>query len=139
MSPLRAPAYIKADSVEIRPPTEARSESENWCSRRRGVKPEAITIHTTFLGGGFGRRLESDYVVEAVETSRAAGNAPVKVVWTREDDTQHSPYRPASYNLLSAALDSNGMPVAWRHRIVGASILQYFKTFGHLLRNDGLD
>ncbi len=139
MEPMNATAHFKGDSVEIWAPTQAQSWNEYWVSQLTGLKPEAITIHTTFLGGGFGRRLESDYVVEAVETSRAAGNAPVKVVWTREDDTQHSPYRPASYNLLSAALDSNGMPVAWRHRIVGASILQYFKTFGHLLRNDGLD
>src|SRR3989454_3744922 len=139
MEPMNATAHFKGDSVEIWAPTQAQSWNEHWVSQLTGLKPEAITIHTTFLGGGFGRRLESDYVVEAVETSRAAGNVPVKVVWTREDDTQHSPYRPASYNLLSAALDSNGMPVAWRHRIVGASILQYFKTFGHLLRNDGLD
>jgi len=61
------------------------------------------------------------------------------VVWTREDDMQHSQYRPASHNVISAALDPNGMPPAWRHRIVGASILQYFKTFGHLLRKDGMD
>jgi len=139
MEPMNATAHFKGDSVEIWAPTQAQSWNQHWVSQLTGLKPEAITIHTTYLGGGFGRRLESDYVVEAVEVSRAAGNVPVKIVWTREDDTQHSPYRPASHNVLSAALDSNGMPVAWRHRIVGASILQYFKTFGHFLRKDGLD
>jgi isoquinoline 1-oxidoreductase beta subunit len=139
MEPMNATAHFKGDSVEIWAPTQAQSWNRHWVSQATGLKPEAITIHTTYLGGGFGRRLESDYVVEAVEISRAAGNVPVKVVWTREDDMRHSPYRPASHNVLSAALDQSGMPVAWRHRIVGASILQYFKTFSHLMRADGLD
>jgi isoquinoline 1-oxidoreductase beta subunit len=139
MEPMNATAHFKGDSVEIWAPTQAQSWNQHWVSQLTALAPSAITIHTTYLGGGFGRRLESDYVVEAVETSRAAGNIPVKVVWTREDDTQHSPYRPASHNVLTAALESSGLPIAWRHRIVGASILQYFKTFSHLLRKDGLD
>lgn len=139
MEPMNATAHFKGDSVEIWAPTQAQSWNQYWVSQLTGLKPEAITIHTTYLGGGFGRRLESDYAVEAVEVSRAAGNVPVKVMWTREDDTKYSSYRPASHNVLTAALDANGMPIAWRHRIVGASILQYFKTFSHLLRKDGLD
>jgi len=139
MEPMNATAHFKGDSVEIWAPTQAPSWNQYWVSQLTGLKPEAITVHITYLGGGFGRRLESDYVVEAVEVSRAAGNVPVKVVWTREDDMQHSPYRPASHNELSAALDANGAVVAWRHRIVGASIIQYFKTFSHLMRSDGLD
>ncbi|HEY3303594.1 MAG TPA: xanthine dehydrogenase family protein molybdopterin-binding subunit [Candidatus Binatia bacterium] len=139
MEPMNATAHFKGDAVEIWAPTQGQSWNQHWVSQATGLKPEAITIHTTYLGGGFGRRLESDFVVEAVETSRAAGNVPVKVIWTREDDMQHSPYRPASHNVLTAVLDANGMPVAWRHRVVGASILKYFKTFAHLLRADGLD
>ena len=139
MEPMNATAHFKGDSVEIWAPTQAQSWNQHWVSQLTGLAPSAITVHTTYIGGGFGRRLESDYVVEAVETSRAAGNVPVKVVWTREDDTKHSQYRPASHNVLTAALESSGMPIAWRHRIVGASILEYFKTFGHLLRKDGLD
>jgi isoquinoline 1-oxidoreductase beta subunit len=139
MEPMNATAHFKGDSVEIWAPTQAQSWNQYWVSQLTGLKPEAITIHTTYLGGGFGRRLESDYAVEAVEVSRAAGNVPVKVMWTREDDTKYSSYRPASHNVLTAALDASGMPIAWRHRIVGASILQYFKTFAHLLRKDGLD
>jgi len=139
MEPMNATAHFKGDSVEIWAPTQAQSWNRHWVSQATGLKPEAITVHTTYLGGGFGRRLESDYAVEAVEVSRAAGNVPVKVVWTREDDMRHSMYRPASYNVLSAALDANGTVIAWRHRIVGASILQYFKIFAHLMRKDGLD
>jgi isoquinoline 1-oxidoreductase subunit beta len=139
MEPMNATAHFKGDAVEIWAPTQAPSWNQHWVSQLTGLKPDAITIHITYLGGGFGRRLESDYVLEAVETSRAVGNLPVKVVWTREDDLQHSPYRPASHNVLSAALDANGNVTAWRHRIVGGSIIQYFKTFSHLLRKDGLD
>jgi len=139
MEPMNATAHFKGDSVEIWAPTQAPSWNQYWVSQLTGLKPEAITLHITYLGGGFGRRLESDYVMEAVDTSRAAGNLPVKVIWTREDDIQHSPYRPASHNVLSAALDADGKVTAWRHRIVGGSIIQYFKTFSHLLRNDGLD
>jgi isoquinoline 1-oxidoreductase beta subunit len=81
-----------------------------------------VRVHTTFVGGGFGRRGESDYVTEAVELSKAIG-APVKVVWTREDDIQHDYYRPRTYNALRAALDAQGQPQAWFHRIVGPGIM----------------
>jgi len=139
MEPMNATAHFKGDSVEVWAPTQAQSWNQHAVSQVTGLPPKAITINTTYLGGGFGRRLESDFVVDAVETSRAAGNVPVKVVWTREDDLQHDFYRPASHNVLQAALGADGMPTAWRHRIVGTSILQYFKTFGHFLRKDGLD
>jgi isoquinoline 1-oxidoreductase beta subunit len=139
MEPMNATAHFKGDSCEIWASTQAQSWNQHAVAQATGIPPKAVTIHTTYLGGGFGRRLESDYAVEAAETSRAAGNVPVKVVWTREDDIQHDFYRPASHNLLQAALGADGMPTAWRHRIVGTSILQYFKTFGHFLRKDGHD
>jgi isoquinoline 1-oxidoreductase beta subunit len=139
MEPMNASAHFKGDSCEIWASTQAPSWNQHWVSQLTGLPPKAITVHTTYLGGGFGRRLESDYVLDAVEVSRAAGNVPVKVVWTREDDIQHDFYRPASHNLVQAALGADGMPTAWRHRIVGTSILQYFKTFAHFLRKDGHD
>src|SRR3989449_6330121 len=82
-------------------------------------------IHTTFLGGGFGRRLEPDFVSEAVRLSKAVG-APVKVIWSREDDVRHGFYRPATYNRFAAGLDATGSPVAWTHRIVAPPILLKF-------------
>jgi isoquinoline 1-oxidoreductase beta subunit len=139
MEPMNATAHFKGDSCEIWAPTQAQSWNQHAVAQLTGLPPERISVQATYLGGGFGRRLESDYVVEAVEVSRAAGNVPVKVVWTREDDLQHDYYRPASHNVLQATLDANGVPTAWRHRIVGTSILHYFKTFGHFLRKDGLD
>ena len=139
MEPMNATAHFKGNSVEIWAPTQAQSWPQHAVSQLTGLPAAAITIHTTYLGGGFGRRLESDFILEAVETSRAAGNVPVKVIWTREDDLQHDFYRPASHNVFEAALDVNGMPIAWRHRIVGTSIVQYFKTFGHFLGKDGMD
>jgi CO/xanthine dehydrogenase Mo-binding subunit len=86
-----------------------------------GLPLEAVHVHTALLGGGFGRRAELDFVAEAVQLSRAVG-APVKVVWTREDDMRHDAYRPASVSLLRAGLDERGWPVAWHHRIAGPSI-----------------
>jgi isoquinoline 1-oxidoreductase beta subunit len=85
-----------------------------------GLADDKILIHVTLMGGGFGRRLENDYVLEAVKVSREVGG-PVKVSWTREDDMQHDFYRPASYNVLNAGLDEKGMPQSWMHRIAGSS------------------
>ena len=139
MEPMNATAHFKGDSVEFWAPTQGQSWNQYAVSQLTGLPPSVITIHTTYLGGGFGRRLENDFVLDAVEASRAAGNVPVKVVWTREDDIQHDFYRPASHNVMQAALGADGMPTAWRHRIVGTSIVTYFKTFGHFLRKDGMD
>jgi isoquinoline 1-oxidoreductase beta subunit len=98
------------------------------------LRPEAVKVHTMMLGGGFGRRGHVDFVQDAVETSKAV-NAPVKVIWSREDDIQHCFYRPATYNVLRAALDDRGLPTAWAHRIVGPSISA---QRGQTLK-DGLD
>src|SRR5206468_4471645 len=90
-----------------------------------GLPKEAVRIHTTFLGGGFGRRLEADYVAEAVRLSKLAG-MPVQVVWTRDEDLRHGFYRPASYHRLTAAIDALGRPTLWTHRIVGVSLRARF-------------
>src|SRR2546427_344400 len=80
-----------------------------------GLEPDQVKVNVTLMGGGFGRRLEHDYAVEAALVSKGA-NAPVKVIWTREDDMRFSTYRPASYHQLSAKLDGQGWPVAFSHR-----------------------
>ena len=85
-----------------------------------GLPAKAVNIHTTYLGGGFGRRGEADFVTDAVETSKATGK-PVKVIWTREDDIQHDYYRPVSYVRMWGALDPSGNPVAFMQRIVQQS------------------
>ena len=83
---------------------------------------DQVAIHSTFLGGGFGRRSDTDFVSDAVEASKAVG-APVKVIYDRPDDIQHDGYRPAALHRLSAKLDANGWPVAWTHKFVAPSIL----------------
>jgi isoquinoline 1-oxidoreductase beta subunit len=89
-----------------------------------GLDPEKVQIHTTLLGGGFGRRANpvSDFVVEAVHVAKVA-KAPVKVIWTREDDIRGGWYRPMWHDRFAAGLDAEGNPVAWTHTIVGQSIM----------------
>src|SRR5207253_3194130 len=103
-------------------PTQNPGGTQATGARLAGLPPEKVTVHTTLLGGGFGRRGEVDFITDAVETAKAVG-APVKVMWTREDDITHGFYRPATYNSFRAALDANGMPAAWRTRMVGPGIL----------------
>src|SRR2546426_902737 len=103
-------------------PTQNPGGTQATGARLTGLPPEKVTVHTTLLGGGFGRRGEQDFIVDAVETAKAVG-APVKVIWTREDDIQHGFYRTATYNVFRAALDQQGMPAAWWVRIVGPGIL----------------
>jgi isoquinoline 1-oxidoreductase subunit beta len=84
-----------------------------------------VTVHTTHLGGGFGRRAETDFVTEACEVSRAM-QSPVKVIWSREDDIRHDQYRPAALHVMRAGLDASGGLAAWSHRIVSPSIVAKF-------------
>jgi isoquinoline 1-oxidoreductase beta subunit len=122
MEPMNATAHVTQDACVVWAPTQNPGGTQATAAKLTGLPPEKVTVHTTMLGGGFGRRAEVDFIVDAVETAKAVG-APVKVVWTREDDLQHSFYRPATYNALRAALDASGTPTAWEHRIVGPGIL----------------
>ncbi len=121
MEPMNCTAHVQADRCDVWAPTQAQTASQNDAARITGLKPESVFIHTTYLGGGFGRRGETDFVADAVEISKAMGT-PVKVTWTREEDTQHDFYRPASYSRFSAALDADGNPVAWTNHIACPSI-----------------
>jgi isoquinoline 1-oxidoreductase beta subunit len=89
-----------------------------------GVGADDTEVHTTFLGGGFGRRAERDFIREAAELAGKV-EGPVKVIWSREDDMRHDFYRPASYHEIAAVLDANGMPAAWRHDIATQSIMEH--------------
>jgi len=125
MEPMNCAADVRADGCDIYAPTQFQTFSQNTGAKITGLKPEQVRVHTTFLGGGFGRRAEQDFIMEAVEISKATG-APVQVTWTREDDIQHDFYRPAAYSKLAAGLDADGWPVAWKSRIVGPSIMSRF-------------
>ena len=133
MEPMNCTAHVQADRCDVWAPTQGQTSSQNEAARITGLKPEAVFIHTTYLGGGFGRRGESDFVADAVELSKILG-APVKVTWTREEDMQHDVYRPASYSRFSAALDSNSMPIAWTNRIACPSI--FHRVFPGNVKNN---
>jgi len=122
MEPMTCTAHVRPDGCEVWAPTQNQSDAQRVAAELTGLPNEKVLIHTTFLGGGFGRRLEPDFVSEAVRVSKLVG-APVKVIWSREDDVQHGFYRPASYNRFAAGLDASGNPTVWTHRVVATPIL----------------
>jgi isoquinoline 1-oxidoreductase beta subunit len=124
MEPLNCTVRIGPDSCEIWTGTQAQTFEQMTAAAITGLKPEQVQIHTTFLGGGFGRRAvpSSDWVNEAVHVAKAAA-APVKTVWTREDDVRGGYYRPAFLHRLRVALGDDGLPVAWDHAMVGQSVM----------------
>jgi len=122
MEPMNATAQVMPDACVVWAPTQNPGGSQATAAKITGLPIDKVTVNTTLLGGGFGRRGEIDFIVDAVETAKAVG-VPVKLMWTREDDIQHGFYRPATYNVFRAALDGSGMPTAWSHRIVGPGIL----------------
>lgn len=123
MEPQNATAHVTEKSCEVWAPTQGPQQARMVAARVTGLSHDAIRIHQTFLGGGFGRRINQDYVEEAVRLS-AAIKAPVKVVWSREDDTRTDFYRPCATNWLRAALDATGNVLAWESRVVTPSIIR---------------
>ncbi len=122
MEPMNASADVRSDGCDVYAPTQGQTSTQNTAMRITGLPREKVRVHTTFLGGGFGRRSEQDFVSDAVECSQIAGQ-PVKVIWSREDDLMHDQYRPATYNVLRGGVDDKGNIVAWEHRIAGPSIM----------------
>jgi len=139
MEPLNVVVDLRDDHCEIWTGTQFQTGDRAAAAAVAGLKPEQVEIHTTLLGGGFGRRANpaSDFVTEAVHVAKVA-KAPVKVVWTREDDIRGGWYRPMWYDHFAAGLDASGNPVAWTHTIVGQSIFDgtMFAGFGI---KDGVD
>ena len=126
MEPLDCVVKLDADSCEIWAGDQFQTVDQGNAAAVLGLKPEQVKIHTLFAGGSFGRRANtaSDYIVEGVQIAKAfGGKAPVKLVWTREDDIRGGRYRPLYHHALAAALDAGGNITGWRHRIVGQSIL----------------
>jgi isoquinoline 1-oxidoreductase beta subunit len=124
MEPLNCTVRIDGDRCEIWTGTQFQTVDQKAAASILGTTIDKVQIHTTFLGGGFGRRAnpQSDFVAEAVTVAKAAG-VPVKVVWTREDDIRGGYYRPAYVHRVQVAVDAKGNPSAWDHVVVGQSIL----------------
>jgi len=125
MEPMNATAHVRGKGIEAWLPCQGPQWPKEVMGAATGFTPDKVEVHTTLMGGGFGRRYHTDFAVEAAQVSKAVG-APVQVVWTREDDIQHDFYRPASRHHLVAALDAKGQPAAWRHRMASTSISSFW-------------
>jgi CO/xanthine dehydrogenase Mo-binding subunit len=122
MEPINCTAQVTASGCDIWAPTQAPGLAQQLAAEVTGLPHDKVRVHTTFIGGGFGRRLYQDFVVEAVEIARRI-KKPVKVQWSREDDIRHDFYRPATVHHLKGAVNAGGGVAAWTHAIVGQSLL----------------
>jgi isoquinoline 1-oxidoreductase beta subunit len=114
MEPMNCTVDIRPDSAEAWVPSQGPQWAQAVIAEAAKLPPEKVTVHTTLMGGGFGRRYQADFVMEAAQVAKISGK-PVMVLWTREDDMQHDFYRPASYHRLQGALDGQGKLAAWKH------------------------
>lgn len=121
IEPMNCVAEVRRDGCDVWVGTQHQADTQRLAARIAGLARSKVRVHTQFLGGGFGRRLETDFVAEAVELAKALG-ATVQVVWTRADDLQHDFYRPAHAARLSAKLDGEGLPTEWLLRVAGPEL-----------------
>jgi len=121
LEPMNCISDVRKDSCEIWVPSQCPNEAQKEAAQMLGLAPEAVTVHVTMLGGGFGRRLFSDYVHETVELSRSVGK-PVQLLWTRSDDMRFGYFQPPSVERLVAGFDGNRKPVAWVQKSVGCDL-----------------
>lgn len=135
MEPMNCTAHVRHDRCEIWAPTQDQSGARETATRMTGLRPQQIHVHTPYLGGGFGRRLESDFVEEAVQLSKAA-KRPIKLIWTREGDVQNDFYRPATCSKIEGGIDGKGRLIAWNHKLVAPSI--FSRVYPQMVRN-GID
>jgi isoquinoline 1-oxidoreductase subunit beta len=121
MEPMNATVHVQSDRVDAWLPTQNAADARAAIARVLNRTPTSVSVHQTLLGGGFGRRDVTDFAVEAAQISAAAG-APVKLLWTREDDIQFDRYRPAAVHVIQASLDKHGYPEAWLDKMSSVSI-----------------
>ncbi|TIL65702.1 xanthine dehydrogenase family protein molybdopterin-binding subunit [Mesorhizobium sp.] len=122
MEPMNCTVHLSEDGCEIWVGNQALARAQAAAAKTAGLPLDKVVVHNHLIGGGFGRRLEADGVIRAVEIAKHV-DGPVKVVWTREEDVQHDMYRPMFFDRISAGLDAKGMPVAWNNRFAGSSII----------------
>ena len=135
MEPMNCTAHVRPDGCDVWVPTQNQTGIQMLAAKISGLKPEQVNVHTTYLGGGFGRRFETDFVEEALLLSKAAGK-PVKLLWKREEDIKHDFFRPANCSRVQGAVDSEGRATAWSHKIVCPSI--FARVFPATMKN-GID
>ncbi len=122
MEPMNCTVQIRPDGAEAWVPTQAPQWAQGVIAEAAKLPSEKVIVHTTLMGGGFGRRYQADFVMEAAQIATKTAGKPVMVLWTREDDMQHGFYRPASYHKLQGALDANGNLAVWKHFQTSTSI-----------------
>jgi isoquinoline 1-oxidoreductase beta subunit len=122
MEPVNCTAHVRKDGCDLWLGIQVPARAKALAAQLTGLPEEQVQVHNQLLGGGFGRRLETDFVGHAVEVAKQV-DYPVKVVYSREEDTRHSTLRPFHYNHLAAGLDEQGRPVAWTHKVTGGSII----------------
>jgi isoquinoline 1-oxidoreductase beta subunit len=125
MEPMNCTVDLKPDGCDVYVGTQVPVFAQAAVAKVTGLAQEKVRVHNHYLGGGFGRRLEVDFIVQAAQFAKQV-QVPLKVVWTREEDIQQDMYRPYYLDRLAAALDDKGMPTAWSHRITGSSIMARF-------------
>jgi isoquinoline 1-oxidoreductase subunit beta len=135
MEPMNCTVHVRSDGCDVWVGTQVASRAQRAAAEVTGLPLEKVQVHNHLLGGGFGRRLDIDGVTRAVQIAKQV-SAPVKIIWTREEDIQHDLYRPYYYDRLAAGLDEQGMPVAWTDRVTGSSILARWLP---VVFKDGLD
>jgi isoquinoline 1-oxidoreductase subunit beta len=135
MEPVNCTVHVRKDGCEVWVGNQALARAQAAAAKTAGLRVDQVVVHNHLIGGGFGRRLEADYVVRAVEIAKHV-EGPVKVVWTREEDIQHDMYRPMFFDRLSAGLDDKRMPVAWNNRFAGSSVIARWLPAAF---NNGLD
>ncbi len=142
MEPVNCTVHVRPDACDIWVGTQVPTFTQTAAARVTGLSKGKVQVHNHFLGGGFGRRLEVDFVIQAVQIAKQV-TGPVQVLWSREEDIQHDMYRPYYYDRIAAGLDAQGMPVAWTHRVTGSSIMarvvnQLFPKTLRVMRAAGL-
>jgi isoquinoline 1-oxidoreductase beta subunit len=135
MEPMNCTVDLRADGCDLWLGTQVPALAQGAAAQVAGLPVEQVRVHNHYIGGGFGRRLEIDSVLQAVAFAKLA-KGPLKIVWTREEDIQHDMYRPYYLDRLSARIDDKGMPTAWFHRVTGSSIMS---RFAPPLVKDGVD
>jgi isoquinoline 1-oxidoreductase subunit beta len=135
MEPMNCTVHVRKDGCEVWVGNQAVARAQAAAAKTAGVPLDKVVVHNHLIGGGFGRRLEIDGVIRAVQIAKHV-DGPVKVVWTREEDIQHDMYRPRFFDRISAGLDVKGKPVAWSNRFAGSSIIARWLPPGF---NNGLD
>ena len=122
MEPMNCTVHVRTDGCEIWVGSQVLARAQAAAAKTAGLPLDKVVVHNHLIGGGFGRRLEVDGIIRAVEIAKQV-DGPVKVVWTREEDIQHDMYRPYFFDRFSVGLDEKGKPVAWSHRYAGSSVI----------------